>query len=67
MNDRVSNLYNALTGDNITEKFSKSFQRRLKRLADLRNAAVHRGTIWKKQEAENSLKTATELVKYFKQ
>lgn len=63
-NERVRKLYDALAGGNVYEDLKHVWQS-VKDLATLRNAAVHRGKICSKTEAETALKTATELVKYF--
>lgn len=65
-NERVRKLYDALTEDNVYDDLKHVWQG-VKDLATLRNAAVHRGKICSKGEAEAALKTATELVRYFKQ
>jgi hypothetical protein len=62
--NRLSNLYNAVTGDEIQKKFSswKAF----KKSANRRNEAVHNGKIITKTEAEDSYKAASDLVAYLK-
>ena len=60
-NERVRNLYNALTGDQIQKQ---SFWKAFKESASRRNAAVHKGSIMTKEEAEASYKAASDLVAY---
>lgn len=62
--NRLSNLYNAVTGDEIQKKFSswKAF----KKSATRRNQAVHKAKVLTKAEAENSYKAASDLVAYLK-
>lgn len=58
-NDRVRNLYNAATGDQIQ---NRHFWQAFKESAARRNQAVHRGRIITKQEADASLRAASDLV-----
>jgi len=62
--NRLSNLYNAVTGDEIQKKFSswKAF----KESATRRNQAVHRARLLTKAEAEDSHKAASDLVTYLR-
>jgi len=62
-NERVRNLYNAVTGDEIQKQ---SFWQQFKESATRRNKAVHQGTIATKPEAEASLNAASGLVAYLK-
>ncbi len=62
-NDRVRNLYNAVTGEQIEEQ---SFWQAFKESATRRNQAVHEGRIVTKGEAEASYKAASDLVAYLK-
>jgi hypothetical protein len=62
-NDRVRNLYNALTGDQIQKQ---SFWQAFKNSGMRRNQAVHKGRIITKAEAEASFKAASDLVAYLK-
>jgi hypothetical protein len=66
-NGNVRNVYNALTGkDTHQELKDLGIWQGLDTLKDRRNAAVHKGVIWVKVEAEMALETATALVQYFK-
>ena len=62
-NDRVRNLYNAVTGKEIQQQ---SFWHAFKESATRRNQAVHEGRILTKVEAEASLKAATDLVAFLR-
>jgi hypothetical protein len=62
-NDRVRNLYNAVTGKEIQQQ---SFWNAFKESATRRNQAVHEGRILTKVEAEASLKAATDLVAFLR-
>ncbi len=62
-NDRVRNLYNAVTGDQIHKQ---SFWQAFKESATRRNEAVHKGRILTKEEAKDSYKAASDLVAYLK-
>lgn len=62
-NDRVRNLYNAVTGDQIQKQ---SFWQAFKESAIRRNQAVHKGRTMTKGEAEASYKAASDLVAYLK-
>jgi hypothetical protein len=62
-NERVRNLYNAATGDQIEKT---SFWQHFKESATRRNKAVHEGKIATKAEAEASLNAASCLVAYLK-
>ncbi len=62
-NDRVRNLYNAVSGDQIQKQ---SFWQAFKESATRRNQAVHKGRIVTKGEAEASYKAASDLVAYLK-
>jgi len=59
--NRVRNLYNAVTGNQIQ---NQSFWKAFKESASRRNAAVHKGSIMTKEEAEASYKAASDLVAY---
>jgi hypothetical protein len=62
-NERVRNLYNAVTGDEIQKQ---SFWQQFKESATRRNKAVHEGRIATKAEAEASFNAASGLVAYLK-
>ncbi len=62
-NDRVRNLYNAVTGDEIQKQ---SFWQAFKESTTRRNKAVHGAKIVTKAEAEASFKAASDLVAYLK-
>jgi hypothetical protein len=62
-NERVRNLYNAVTGGAIQQQ---PFWQHFKESATRRNQAVHEGKIATKAEAEASLNAASSLVKYLK-
>jgi hypothetical protein len=62
-NDRVRNLYNAVTGSELQKQ---SFWQAFKESATRRNQAVHKGKIVTKAEAEASLKAASDLVAFLK-
>jgi hypothetical protein len=62
-NERVRNLYNAVTGDEIQKQ---TFWQQFKESATRRNKAVHQGRIATKAEAEASFNVASGLVAYLK-
>ena len=62
-NDRVRNLYNTVTGNEIQKQ---SFWQAFKESATRRNRAVHMGRIVTKAEAEASFKAASDLVAFLK-
>ena len=62
-NDRVRNLYNAVTGNEIEKQ---SFWQTFKESATRRNRAVHKGKVVTKAEAETSFKAAKDLVAFLK-
>jgi len=62
-NDRVRNLYNAVTRKAIQQQ---SFWPAFRESATRRNQAVHEGRILTKAEAEASLKAATDLVAFLR-
>ena len=62
-NERVRNLYNAITGGAIQKQ---SFWQHFKESATRRNQAVHEGKIATKAEAEASFNAVSSLVKYLK-
>jgi hypothetical protein len=62
-NERIRNLYNAMTGNEIqNQSFWYAFMESSKR----RNAAVHAGATITKGDAEASYKAASDLVTYLK-
>jgi hypothetical protein len=63
-NDRVRQLYTALTGDAIQ---NQPFWSRFKESAGRRNKVSHNGKIYDKPEAEASLAVAKEFVAHLKQ
>jgi len=62
-NDRVRNLYNVVTGNEIQKQ---PFWQTFKELTTRRNQAVHKGRIVTKAEAEASFKAASDLVAFLK-
>ena len=56
-------LYIALTGDNLKEQ---SFWEDFKKLPPQRHAAVHKGVIVTRDEAEKSVKAARKFVEHLK-
>jgi hypothetical protein len=62
-NERLRNLYNALTGNNIQDE---SFWAAFKASAERRNQAVHKGKIVTEAEAEDSYKAVSALIAYLK-
>jgi hypothetical protein len=62
-NERIRDLYNAVTGNQIQNQF---FWSHFKASAKRRNDAVHGGQTITKAEAEASLKAASDLVAYLK-
>lgn len=67
-NPNVRKMYNTLTGKDVHKELEHlGIWKGLTNLAEWRNAAVHRGAIWTKTEADAALQTATALVQYFKQ
>jgi hypothetical protein len=62
-NDRVRNLYNALTGDEVQKQ---PFWQAFKESATRRNRIVHSGRIVNKADAEASYKAACDVVAYLK-
>jgi len=63
-NDRVRNLYNAVTGKEIQQQ---SFWHAFKESATRRNQAVHERRVLTKAEAEASYKAASDLVAFLKE
>ena len=63
-NDRVRNLYNAVTRKEIQQQ---SFWPAFMESASRRNQAVHEGRIMTKAEAEASYKAASDLVAFLKE
>jgi hypothetical protein len=62
-NDRIRNLYNAVTGKEIQ---NQTFWSAFKASAKRRNGSVHKGATITKAEAEDSYKAASDLVAYLK-
>ena len=62
-NDKVKDLYNAVTGSEIQKQ---PFWQEFKESATRRNKAVHAGKIATKEEAEDSFKAASSLVAHLK-
>lgn len=62
-NDKVKDLYNAVTGSEIQKQ---PFWQQFKESATRRNKAVHAGEIATKEEAEDSFKAASSLIAYLK-
>jgi hypothetical protein len=62
-NDRVRNLYNVVTGNEIEKQ---SFWQTFKESATRRNKAVHKGKIVTKAEADASFKAASDLVAFLR-
>ena len=62
-NDRVKNIYNALTSDKIQDQ---SFWQQFKESATRRNKAVHESMIATRGEGEASFDAARRLVEYLK-
>jgi hypothetical protein len=62
-NERVRNLYNAVTGGEIQKQ---PFWQQFKESATRRNKAVHEGKIATKAEAEASFNAASSLVQHLK-
>jgi hypothetical protein len=60
-NERLRNLYTALTGDNVQDE---TFWQKFKESAARRNKIMHAGLIVGKAEAEVSFKAANDLVAY---
>lgn len=63
-NDRIRNLYTALTGDAVQ---NAGFWQDFRTSAQRRNGVMHAGKIVGKSEAEESLKAATDLVAHLGQ
>ncbi len=63
-NDRVRNLYNSVTGNEIQQQ---SFWPAFMESATRRNQAVHEGRILTKAEAEASYRAASDLVAFLKE
>lgn len=62
-NDRVRNLYNAVTG---REVHKQPFWQTFKESATRRNQAIHRGRVITRAEADSSLGAARELVVFLR-
>jgi hypothetical protein len=62
-NDRVRNLYNVVTGNEMEKQ---SFWEAFKESATRRNQAVHKGRIVTRAEAEASFKATSDLVAFLK-
>ena len=62
-NQRIRNLYTALTGDKIQ---NQPFWEKYKESAVRRNRIIHRGATVGKAEAEESIKAASDLVHHLK-
>ncbi|MBW2640263.1 MAG: zinc ribbon domain-containing protein [Deltaproteobacteria bacterium] len=62
-NDKVKDLYNALTGSKIQDQ---PFWQQFKESATRRNKAVHESKIATKAEGEDSFNAARKLVEYLK-
>jgi hypothetical protein len=63
-NEKHRKLYNVLTG---TELESEPFWSRFKNASEKRNSIVHKGGQANKQDAENALQAAKDLITYLKQ
>ena len=60
-NNRIRKLYTALTGDEIQ---NQPFWQKYAESATRRNRIIHQGATVGKAEAEESLKTASDLVRH---